>query len=360
MKKHLITGLVITAFTTGALLPQETYAKEAITPLKNLEQQAENIHYDLGPTGLNESVATTMSSLNALNYHAEKMFSQRVPDLRNIKSINRDLQERMYTHQVNSKLNGLEWIDTIRPLVTKSSQNITDYNDTFQLHYNTLMTAIKQKDGTKLENELTLLYNDILENKNQSDQLIEKLKIYRNKITEDTKNFKDDVSQLSTTLTSTNLGIPMLQRQINDYNQQINDANILINSGAALCASVIGLSFGLYMITSGKDQIKNSEQQIESLKTRISGIEKEIVILTDVQNKFSNTAQTIDTAIVALQNVSNNWHTIASKYSSLLADIKSINPEKFSFIQTDLNIAKNSWQDLKNYTELVNQNLNNE
>ena len=61
--------------------------------------------------------------------------------------------------------------------------------------------------------------------------------------------------------------------------------------------------------------------------------------------------ETIDAAITALQNISNQWYTVGAKYNNLLQNVKGISPEEFAFIKEDLNTAKDSWKDVKDYTE---------
>ena len=56
--------------------------------------------------------------------------------------------------------------------------------------------------------------------------------------------------------------------------------------------------------------IANAEREIANLKDRISGAQAEVAILTDVKNKTTNMTETIDVAITALQNISNQWYTV--------------------------------------------------
>ncbi len=62
---------------------------------------------------------------------------------------------------------------------------------------------------------------------------------------------------------------------------------------------------------------------------------------------------TIDTAITALQNISNQWHTMGAKYHSLLQNVDSISPEELVFMKEDLSIAKDSWKNIKDYAEKI-------
>ncbi len=73
--------------------------------------------------------------------------------------------------------------------------------------------------------------------------------------------------------------------------------------------------------------IANAEREIANLKDRISGAQAEVLILTDVKNKTTNMTETIDAAITALQNISNQWYTVGAKYNNLLQNVKGISPK---------------------------------
>ena len=42
---------------------------------------------------------------------------------------------------------------------------------------------------------------------------------------------------------------------------------------------------------------------------------------------------------------------VGAKYNNLLQNVKGISPEEFTFIKEDLHTAKDSWKDVKDYTE---------
>ncbi|PHE52965.1 enterotoxin, partial [Bacillus toyonensis] len=161
--------------------------------------------------------------------------------------------------------------------------------------------------------------------------------------------FKDDSNQLKSILESTNAGIPLLQQQIDNFNNIIKENND--KRGGYIALSVFMPPVGIPLIVTADKNIASAQQEIEQLKSRISGAEAELVILTDAKNKTEHMTETIDTAIDALQNISNQWHTIGAKYNSLLKNIDKIDPDRLAIIKVDLKIAKDSWQDLKNYAD---------
>ncbi|CAI8840914.1 non-hemolytic enterotoxin B/C [Bacillus sp. IT-79MI2] len=261
----------------------------------------------------------------------------------------------MLKHQKEAKTNATYWLDEMKPQIMKTDQNIVEFNGTVQSYYSSLIAAVDQKNREKLKSDLEKLYNIILTNQSEVDKLLENLKTFRNRMAEDTKSFKGDANQLTAILASTNAGIPLLQQQINTYNDSIKKSNDMVIAGSVLCAALITCLAGGPMIAVAKKDIANAEREIENLKARISGAQAEVAILTDVKNKTINMTETIDAAITSLQNISNQWYTIGAKYNNLLQNVKSISPEEFTFIKEDLNTARDSWQDVENYTEKLHE-----
>ena len=46
-----------------------------------------------------------------------------------------------------------------------------------------------------------------------------------------------------------------------------------------------------------------------------------------------------------------------AKYNNLLQNVKGISPEEFTFIKEDLHTAKDSWKDVKDYTEKLHEGV---
>lgn len=331
------------------VIPLHTFAAEQIVQNSDSQQQEDSKSYDLGPDKYKEVMEKMGASILTIDSYALTIINQQLTDLSKISSINGDLQANMVQHQNDAQTNAIYWFDDLKPHMMKTIQNSVGYNDTFQASYNQLLAAIDQKDTVKLKNELEKLHNSILKNSQEVDGLLENLKTFRNKMAEDTNSFKDDSDQLKSILENTNAGIPHLQQQITNYNNTIKEN--YDKRGGYIALSVFMPPVGIPLIVTAENNIKSAQQEIEQLKSKISGAQAELVILTDAKNKTEHMTATIDTAITALENISNQWHTIGAKYDSLLENIDKINPEQFALIKTKLKIAKDSWQDLKNYAD---------
>ncbi len=331
------------------VIPLHTFAAEQVVQNSVSQQQEDSKSYDLGPDKYKEVMEKMGASILIMDSYAQIIINQQQTDLSKISSINGDLQANMIKHQKDAQRNATYWLDNLKPDIMKTNQNSVSYNDTFQASYDQLLAALDQKDTVAFKTELEKLYNSILKNSQEVDGLLEKLKTFRNTMAEDTRSFKDDSNQLKSILESTNAGIPLLQQQISNYNNIIKEN--YDKRGGYIALSVFMPPVGIPLIVTADKNIASAQQEIEQLKSRISGAEAELVILTDAKNKTEHMTATIDTAITALQNISNQWHTIGSKYDSLLKNVNNINPDQHALLKIDLKIAKDSWQDLKNYAD---------
>ncbi|WJE50704.1 HBL/NHE enterotoxin family protein [Bacillus cereus] len=340
--KKIMLSMMVLGVTTSNIIPHHTFAAEQTV-------QENNKQYSLGPEGFQDVMAQSLSSVLVMDSYAKTLRNQLETDLSSISSLNSGLRENMIKHQKDAQANAAYWLNTIKPKIMKTNQNVVNYNDAFQTQYSILLAAIDQRDTGKLKAGLEKLYQSILINKSEVDELLNQLKTFRSKMEDDTKSFKEDSNELTNALASTSVGIPYLQQQINNYNESIKKSNDMLIAGGVLVIFTLGASVA--MIATAKSNIASAEREIANLKARISGAQAEVAILTDAKNKTTNMTETIDTAINSLQNISNNWHAVAAKYDNLLKNITFITPEEFSFLKEDLKTAKDSWQDLKNYAD---------
>ncbi|MEK4745815.1 MULTISPECIES: non-hemolytic enterotoxin subunit C [unclassified Bacillus (in: firmicutes)] len=347
--KKVILSTIITGMAASNVIPLHTFAAEQAVQNSVSQQQEDSKSYDLGPDKYKEVMEKMGANILTMDSYAQTIRNQQQTDLSKISSINGDFKTNMIQHQKDAQTNATYWLDNLKPDIMKTIQNSVSYNDTFQASYDQLLAALDQKDTVTFKFRLVRLYRSILDNSQEVDGLLEKLITFRNEMAEDTRSFKADSNQLKSILESTNVGIPLLQQQI-EYSNNIIKENY-DKRGGYIALSVFMPPVGIPLIVTADKNIASAQQEIEQLKSRISGAEAELVILTDAKNKTEHMTETIDTAITALQNISNQWHTIGSKYDSLLKNVDNINPDRIAIIKVDLKIAKDSWQDLKNYAD---------
>lgn len=350
MNKHLYKKIILSTIITGMaasnVIPLHTLAAEQTVS----QQQGSLKNYSLGPGEFKEVMEKMGANILTMDSYANTIRNQQQTDLSKINSINGDFRANMIQHQLDAKVSAEYWLGILKPRIMETNQNIVSYNDTFQASYNLLLTAIDQEDKRKLMDELKTLYNSILENSQEIDGLLEILKKFQDKIAKNTRNFKDDFNQFENILEITNVGIPVLQQQIDNYNNIIKEN--YDKRGGYIALSVFMPSIGIPLIVTADKNIASAQQEIEQLKSRISGAEAEVVILTDAKNKTEQMAATIGTAVTALENIKTRWDVIEDKYQSLLERVGKISPHQLPFLITaDLDTAKGNWQDLKNYAD---------
>lgn len=124
--------------------------------------------------------------------------------------------------------------------------------------------------------------------------------------------------------------------------------------GVGLIATGVGATgAGATGIVLAKKELDKAQTEIQKIAGQITQAQLEVAGLTNVKVQTEYLTTTIDTAIIALQNISNQWHTMGTKYTSLLQNVKTISPENLGFIMEDLEIAKDSWKDIKDYAEKI-------
>lgn len=350
MNKHLYKKIILSTIITGMaasnVIPLHTLAAEQTVS----QQQGSLKNYSLGPGEFKEVMEKMGANILTMDSYANTIRNQQQTDLSKISSINGDLRANMIQHQLDAKVSAEYWLGILKPRIMETNQNIVSYNDTFQASYNLLLTAIDQEDKRKLIDELEILYNSILKNSRELDGLLESLKNFQDKIAKNTRNFKEDFNEFENVLESTNAGIPVLQQQIDNYNNIIKEN--YDKRGGYIALSVFMPPIGIPLIVTADKNIASAQQEIEQLKSRISGAEAEVVILTDAKNKTEHMAATVGTAVTSLENIKTRWNVIEVKYKSLLESVGKISPGQLPFLITaDLDTAKGNWQDLKNYAD---------
>ncbi|WP_369902113.1 HBL/NHE enterotoxin family protein [Bacillus manliponensis] len=383
--KVMALSALITAFAATNIMPAHTFAAESQAKPSSIHATAayasnEYTEYSLGPEGLREAMERTGSNALVMDLYALTIIKQANVNFNGL-TVNDALKTSVLHHQNVARINANQWLDNLKPQLISTNQNIINYNTKFQNYYDTLVTAVDNQDKETLKKGLTRLSTSISENKQKVDKLVGDLKKFRDKMTTDTQNFKGDANQITSILASEDAGIPLLQQQITTYNEAIGKYNaiiigssvatalgpIAIIGGAVVIATGAGTPLGIALIAGGtaaigggatgivlaKKELDNAQAEIQKLSGQVSQAQLQVAGLTNIKNQTEYLTNTIDIAITALQNISNQWYTMGSKYNSLLQNVESISPQDLVFIKEDLNIAKDSWGNIKEYAEKI-------
>ncbi|WP_336771489.1 HBL/NHE enterotoxin family protein [Bacillus bombysepticus] len=383
--KVMALSTLVAVFATSNIMPSHIYAAESTVkpaPIYSMEKtDNKDEEYSLGPEGLKDAIERTGSNALVMDLYALTIIKQANANFTNVTSVDKSLKEKVIKHQNDARTNAKQWLDEMKPQLIATNQDIINYDTKFQNYYDTLVKAVKDQNKDTLTKGLTRLSNSITGNKEKVDHLVEDLKKFRSKMTDDTQNFKNDANKITSILASQDAGIPLLQNQISVYNDAISKYNaIIIGSsvavalgpvaiigGTVLLATGGGTILGVGLIASGvggiaggttglilaKKELDDAQSAIKNITGQITAEQLEVAGLTNIKAQTEYLTNTIDIAITALQNISNQWHTMGAKYGSLLENVNTISPEDLAFIEEDLKVAKDSWKDVKKYAEKI-------
>lgn len=342
--------MIITIFTIACITPKSVVFAQ---------QQTEN---KLGPDNFQEALKDAGSNVAILDSYAQTILDKELPTLNGITSINDELRGNITKNLTSAQANANDWLNDIKPNMRQSIKTVVNFNDVFQNHYDSMLEAIEQKNNQKLEAEISQLYQSILEYNQKVDVMVEDLMKFRDRLSNDVRSLKGNVNELQTSLSTSNADIPLMRKQIEYYNSVISSANGKIAGGAILCLALITCIAGGPMIDSAVKEKNHADEEIAKLEEKIAGIEKELILVTDIQSKLNYMADTTDKAINSLQSISNLWNVIGAKYRNLLDNVDNFDSKDFELLKEDLQISKASWEQLKQvadnlYTGLENNNI---
>ncbi|PDY96914.1 enterotoxin [Bacillus thuringiensis] len=377
--KVMALSALITVMAAGSIMP--TYASAAESTAKSTPIHAKTgttgdyPDYSLGPEGLKEAITNTGSNALVMDLYALTIIKQANADFNGLNSIDTSLRTKIINDQNIARINAGQWLDKLKPQMISTNQNIINYNTKFQNYYDTLITAVNNKDKETLSNGLTRLNNDVVANKAEVDELLGELREFRKKMATDTQNFKQDATQITSILASQDAGIPLLQNQLTTYHATIAEYNKLliasavatalgplaIIGGAVLIGTGLGAKLGVVFIVGGlgstaggiagiviaKQEMDKAQEEIMNITGQITQAQLEVAGLTNLKEQTESLTETIDIAITALQNLSTKWDVVGSKYKSLLKNIAVMDPNDLFFIKEDLDVAKDSWKEVR-------------
>ncbi|MGX4670522.1 non-hemolytic enterotoxin subunit B [Cerasibacillus sp. JNUCC 74] len=406
--KTIAISTLIATVLTANIFPARTFAAENPTPTSSYENVADlaeqYAEYNLGPEGIIEAIQKTGSNVLGMDLYALTLLKQPNVNFNGITLIDDALQQTIVSQQQLAKENAKTWLDELKPQLIQTNENIISYDIEFQNYYSALKnaadTAVRagkeaqeaqdlstqerkqneaQKAKDKLSEGLLVLTQSIESNKDEVDILVNDLKNFRNKLTTDTQNFKTHSNTITSIIASENAGIPLLKKQIDTHNELINDYNAMIIGGslgiALGPAAVAGGSFiiwtgagtktgvalitvgvgaastGIALVVKGKEGLDTSTAEIKRLTAKLSQSETQVVLLSAIESQLNYLSETINEAIISLENISNQWGIMKSKYTNLAKAVQRVNPEKLTFINDNLSTAKDQWADIREYAK---------
>ncbi|RFA36575.1 hypothetical protein CAI16_04085 [Virgibacillus dokdonensis] len=350
IKNSIIYSILAIFLVTYAVPQPVMYAAEQTS------QKTEKVKQN--PAKIKRNLKELAINIMNIDAYATTIKNEPNPPLTNIKSVPNELKSDIQRNFTNAKWNANQWSNSLKPSMNTFLDRIVDFNDAYQKIQSKLLSVLKEENKQKIKSEIEYLNDIILVQKRNADMLVNKLIQFRNNITKDTQRFQNNTNQLEVhAITSSTADIPLLKRKINYYNNVIDDTDYRIAAGSVACATLVGCIWGGFEIDSAKREKRDAEYQIRKLKAKIQGIEKDIATITNVQNKLSNMVHKVDKAIDSLQNLTNYWHLLSSKYDNLLNDVDILSANELNLLREDLQIASASWEQIKQFAKSLSQAL---
>ncbi|MEK4605060.1 HBL/NHE enterotoxin family protein [Bacillus sp. FSL L8-0099] len=361
--KVMALSTLIATIVAGGIMPSYASA-EAPAPIY-ANQDFKYPSYYLGPTGLDNAMKDTKSNMLVMDLYALTILKQADINLDGLPSVGDNLKTAIKANQNLTRENATYWLNNLKSGIVTTNQNIISYDTKFQ-NYSRYLLQYKN-DPVKLTALLTKLNAEISQNKDQVTKLVEDLKNFRGKLEKDTQNLKGNAEEIVNVLTGQEAGIPLFQKQIETNKALIDENNkIYIASSVATAAGAylvltpfapIGapiLGGGIYGVVSSQQQIIKAQEEIITLTQNISMAQLQSARLTIVQSDIKNLTDTIDKAIVSLENIKTAWDGMGTKYDSLIKSAKAVDPEFLAMdITADLDTAKDHWADIRKYAENI-------
>ncbi|WP_336992734.1 HBL/NHE enterotoxin family protein [Bacillus toyonensis] len=361
--KVMALSTLIATIVAGGIMPSYASA-EAPAPIY-ANQDFKYPSYYLGPTGLDNAMKDTKSNMLVMDLYALTILKQADINLDGLPSVGDNLKTAIKANQNLTRENATYWLNNLKSGIVTTNQNIISYDTKFQ-NYSRYLLQYKN-DPVKLTALLTKLNGEISQNKDQVTKLVEDLKNFRGKLEKDTQNLKGNAEEIVNVLTGQEAGIPLFQKQIETNKALIDENNkIYIASSVATAAGAylvltpfapFGapiLGGGIYGVVSSQQQIIKAQEEIIKLTQDISMAKLQSARLTIVQSDIKNLTDTIDKAIVSLENIKTAWDGMGTKYDSLIKSAKAVDPDFLAMdITADLDTAKDHWADIRKYAEKI-------
>ncbi|WP_163247704.1 HBL/NHE enterotoxin family protein [Bacillus tropicus] len=362
--KVMALSTLIATIVAGGIMPSYASAEES-APIYANHQDLKYPSYYLGPTGLDHAMKETKSNMLVMDLYALTILKQADINLDGLPSVGDNLKTAIKANQNLTRENATYWLNNLKSGIVTTNQNIISYDTKFQ-NYSRYLLQYKN-DPVKLTALLTKLNGEISQNKDQVTKLVEDLKSFRGKLEKDTQNLKGNSEDIVNILTGQEAGIPLFQKQIETNKALIDENNkIYIASSVATAAGAylvlspfapIGapiLGGGIYGVVSSQQQIIKAQEEIITLTQNISMAQLQSARLTIVQSDIKNLTDTIDKAIVSLENIKTAWDGMGTKYDSLIKSAKAVDPEFLAMdITADLDTANDHWEQIRKYAENI-------
>ncbi|WP_128894857.1 HBL/NHE enterotoxin family protein [Longirhabdus pacifica] len=332
-----------------------------------------------GPQNLEEAMNSTAANTLIMDTYAMTLIKQPNFALSEIESSDKvDLNKSLAQHLNLARGHANEWLDDIKPHLVQTNQNIIGYNTKYQNYFGTIKQRLETGDSQTAALGLTLLRGDVVENKEEVEDVITILKNFRQELSTDSQNFSQDAAQITAILSGDDALITSIENEINAVNQAIDrDIGIIAGGAVGQLVGVAIITAGVLSIWAGgagaklivggtvilggattavalaAQDLEEKKDALKNLTQQLTGLRAEVAALTLTENQVRDLKDQIDGAITALETLKLQWTVMDTKYATLIDHVEDIEPGGGIFVIADLETAKDSWQDISDLAQTL-------
>ncbi|WP_164931482.1 HBL/NHE enterotoxin family protein [Longirhabdus pacifica] len=241
-----------------------------------------------------------------------------------------------------------KWSNDVRPMVKSTNQQIIQYGATFLDHYNALVTFANDDDLESVQNELNILKSEIGIQKNSVEQLITSFSDYRNDLSSDVRQFKKESDAILLQLEGENAIIQTLNKEISNLKKSIEKNKAIISVGA------IGGIFGLPAVITASINLKKDKEKLSQKQAELNAAMAQVGALKLMDSVVHSFLTSVESVLESLQQLNTEWLFMDAKFVTLFDSLADIQELGLIFIIPNLNTAKDSWEDIVSYAEILN------
>ncbi|OQR53358.1 HBL/NHE enterotoxin family protein [Bacillus sp. CDB3] len=303
-----------------------------------------------------------------------------------LESKDSELKTELPAHQKVARANAKFWDGTLKKELIDVNQGIISYDNQFQQYSKNLAKAIDDQDKEAIKNVITKRLMKNAKNQQEAvDDLINQLGKFDDKLVKDNQAFDEDGKRLVAILAGKDSLIAALEKQIVTYSTTIDRSlkyliggalttgvglgvgglavGLAVFSGGIMVPVILGvgalatISGGGYTAYANYDSMSNAKEALKNATQQLSTTRSALVTLKEAQSSVGNLHKTIREARTTLGHISTQWGGTYAKYNTLLKDIDGMSLEELAFIKDDLEVAKNSWTDLRKWAEGIQKQI---
>ncbi len=217
------------------------------------------------------------------------------------------------------------------------------------------------------------LKENILDKEDKTQQLIEKLSLFRTDLESDNRNFQTIVANADKIYAGSEGEIAATRKNIDAITTAIDKDIGLIAGGAVaivggivmigvgavgsvvtggaavklIVAGVLTTVTGVAMVSTASIDLENKQDEYGKALQKMKQLEDEMAALENTKNQFTSLKDNNTNAHAAVENMRKAWITINNNFQELENSVNIINPERRFMLVNKLKAAQKNFDDLK-------------